>query len=179
MREVLPTGTTTVRMVAMSRILDDRGRLFGKVNIVDLLVLLVIIAVVVFAVVRMTGGSSKTVPVKVTYVVEAVRQATVDALQAKGDVTDEGSTYLGEVKDVVVTPTLVEVPTADGELKAVESPVFRDVSIVVRGEGRVSGSTVRIGSVPMRVGKKVTLIGTGYEVQTVIMDVAWGDEAAD
>ena len=166
-------------MVAMSRFLDDRGRLFGKVNIVDLIVLLVIIAVVVFAVVRMTGSSSKTVPVRVTYVVEAVRQATVSALQAKGTVTDDGGTGLGKVQDVVVTPTLVEVPTSDGGLKAVESPVFSDVSIVVLGNGRVSGSTVRIGSVPMRVGKKVTLVGTGYEVQTVIMGVVWGDEAAE
>ncbi len=163
----------------MSRFLDDRGRLFGKVNIVDLIVLLVIIAVVVFAVVRMTGSSSKTVPVRVTYVVEAVRQATVSALQAKGTVTDDGGTGLGKVQDVVVTPTLVEVPTSDGGLKAVESPVFSDVSIVVLGSGRVSGSTVRIGSVPMRVGKKVTLVGTGYEVQTVIMGVVWGDEAAE
>jgi len=166
-------------MVAMSRFLHDRGRLFGKVNIVDLIVLLVIIAVVVFAVVRMTGSSSKTVPVRVTYVVEAVRQATVSALQAKGDVTDDGGTGLGKVQDVVVAPTLVEVPTSDGGLKAVESPVFSDVSIVVLGSGRVSGSTVRIGSVPMRVGKKVTLVGTGYEVQTVIMGVVWGDEAAE
>jgi hypothetical protein len=164
-------------MVAMSRFLDERGRILGKVNIIDLLVLLVIIAVVVFAVVRMTGGSSKPVPVRVTYTVEAVRQATVDALQAKGTVTDDGGTVLGEVEDVVVTPTLEEFMAPDGELKAFPSPVFSDVSIVVAGEGRVSGSTVRIGSVPMRVGKKVTLVGTGYEVQTVIMDVVWSQGA--
>ncbi len=162
----------------MSRFLDERGRFFGKVNVIDLLVLLVIIAVVVFAVVRMTGGSSETVPVRVTYTVEAVRQASVDALQAKGEVTDDGGTVLGKVEEVVVTPTLEEFLTPDGELKAFESPVFSDVSIVVLGEGRVSGSTVRIGSVPMRVGKKVTLVGTGYEVQTVIMGVVWGEEAA-
>ena len=90
----------------MSRFLDDRGRLFGKVNIVDLIVLLVIIAVVVFAVVRMTGSSSKTVPVRVTYVVEAVRQATVSALQAK----DYG------LVDEVLNPHEVEKP-ADEELK--------------------------------------------------------------
>jgi hypothetical protein len=166
-------------MVAMSRFLDEKGRFFGKVNIVDLLVLLVIVAVVVFAVVRMTGDSSKTVPVRVTYVVEEVRQATVDALRAaKGDVTDEGGTYLGTVKEVVVNPTREEYMTTEDQLEAFDSPVFSDVKIVVLGEGWISGSTVHIGSVPMRVGKKVTLVGTGYEVQTVIMGVVWGDEAA-
>jgi len=163
--------------VAVSRFLDERGRLFGKVNVVDLLVLLVIIAIVVFAVVRLTGEASKTVPVRVTYVVEAVRQATVDALQPKGTVRDNGGTVLGKVVDVVVTPTREEFMTPEGQLKAFDSPVFRDVSIVVEGEGKLSGSTVRIGSVPLRVGKKVTLVGTGYEVQTVIMSVLWGNEA--
>lgn len=165
----------------MSRFLDGRGRIFGKVNIVDLLVLLVIVAVVVFAVVRMTGGSSETVPVKVKYTVTAVRQATVDALvdalEAEGTVWDDGGTALGKVVDVVETSTLEEFMTPDGELKAFESPVFSDLDVVVLGDGRVSGSTVRIGSVPIRVGKKVTLVGTGFEVQTVIMDLVWGAEA--
>jgi hypothetical protein len=165
-------------MVAMSRILDERGRLFGKVNVVDLVVLLVIVAVVCFAVLRMTGGSSQSVPVKVTYTVEAQRQATVNAIRAKGSVTDDGGTLLGQVQDVIVTPTQEEYPTPDGDLKAFDSPIFKDITIVVVGRGQLSGSKVRIGSVPMRVGKKVTLVGSDFEVQSVIMGVVWGDEAA-
>lgn len=160
----------------MGRFLDERGRILGKVNVVDVVVLLVIVALVVFAVVRMTGGSSETVPVRVTYTVEAVRQATVDQLQTKGTVRDDSGTLLGNVEKVEVKPTLQENMTPDGELKAFESPIFSDVNIVVIGEGEVSGSTVRIGSIPLRVGKKVTVVGTGYEVQTVITGVAWGPE---
>ena len=161
----------------MSRFLDERGRIFGKVNVVDILVLLVIIAIVVFAVVRLTGSGSETVPLRVTFTVEEVRQATVDALQVKGTVRDEGGTVLGKVVEVTASPALEEFLTPEGQLKAFESPIFKDVDIVVRGEGRVSGSTVRIGSIPLRVGRKVTLIGTGYEVQSVIMGVVWGAEA--
>lgn len=166
----------------MSRFLDERGRILGKVNVVDLLVLLVIVAVVVFAVVRTTGGSSTTVPVKVTFTVEEVRQATVSALleavEDKSVVRDDGGTVLGKVTAVSPRPTQEEFLTPDGELKAFESPVFSDVDIMVLGDGRISGSTVRVGSVPMRVGKKVTLVGSGFEVQTVIMGVTWGEEAA-
>jgi len=161
----------------MSRFLDERGRFFGKVNVVDLVVLLVIIAIVVFAVVRMTGGSSTTVPVKVTYTVQAVQGATVDALDVKGTVRDDGGTVLGEVAKVTVRPTLEEYMTPAGELIAVESPVFKDVDVVVLGQGHLSGSTVRIGNVPMRVGRRITLVGVGFEVQTVVMGVAWGEEA--
>lgn len=165
----------------MARFLDERGRIFGKVNVVDILVLLVIIAVVVFAVVRFTGASSEVVPLKVTYTVEQVRRATVDALdgsvQVKGTVRDEGGTVLGTVEDVVVRPTQAEYMTPQGQLEAFDSPIFNDVDIVVRGEGSKSGSTLRIGSVPMRVGRKITLIGPGFEVQSVIMKVLWGQEA--
>lgn len=165
----------------MSRFLDERGRIFGKVNIVDLLVLLVIAAVVVFAVMRTTGDSSQTIPVRVTYTVTEVRQATVDALtqavQQKTVVRDDGGTKLGEVVEVVPSPTLKEEFTPDGTLEAFPSPVYSDVAIVVLGEGSIANSTVRIGSVPLGVGKKVTLIGTGFEVQTVIMKVLTGQEA--
>jgi len=165
----------------MGRFLDERGRIFGKVNVVDILVLLVIIAVVVFAVVRFTGASSEAVPLKVTYTVEGVRQATVDAIQntvqVNGTVRDEGGTVLGKVDHIDVRPTEEEYMTPQGRLEAFDSPIFNDVDIVVRGEGSESGSTLRIGSVPMRVGRKITLMGTGFEVQSVIMKVVSGQEA--
>lgn len=165
----------------MSRFLDEKGRIFGKVSVVDILVLLVIVAVVIFAVVRLTGESSQTATLRVTYTVEAIRQASVDQLvekaEVKGTVSDEGGTVLGKVEEVIVRSSMEEYLTPEGELKAFESPIFKDVDIVVIGEGSVSGSTIRVGSVPMRVGRKVTLIGAKFEVQSVIMDVAWGAEA--
>ena len=165
----------------MSRFLDERGRIFGRVSVVDILVLLVIIAVVVFAVVRLTGSGSESAPLRVTYTVESVRQATVDQLvenaQVQGTVRDEGGTVLGKVEEVVARPSMEEHLTPQGELKAFESPIFKDIDIVVVGEGSMSGSTIRVGSVPMRVGRKVTLIGGKFEVQSVILDVLYGAEA--
>ena len=157
----------------MSRFLDERGRIFGKVSVVDILVFLVIIAVVVFAVVRMTGSNAATVPLRVTYRVEAIRQATVDQLREKvrlkETVKDEGGTVLGRVEEVIVQPTQEEYMTPQGELKPFDSPIFSDVDIVVLGEGSAAG--LRIGSIPMRVGNKVTLIGAKFQVQSVIWDV--------
>ena len=166
----------------MARFLDERGRIFGKVNVVDLVVMLVIVAIVVFAVVRFGGATAQRAPLKVTYTVEEVRQLTVDAIQdvvdVNGTVTDEGGTVLGKVEGVEVQPTQVEYMTPEGELKAFDSPIMKDVKITVRGEGSKSGETWRIGSVPIRVGKKVTLIGSGFEVQSQIWAFVSGEEAA-
>ena len=45
------------------------------------------------------------------------------------------------------------------------------MSVVVHGQAVLAGSSYRISSVPIRVGKKVTIVGPKFEVQTVIMDV--------
>jgi len=165
----------------MSRFIDERGRIFGRVNVVDVVVLLVIAAIVALAVVRFADEKVDSVPVRVTYTVERARPATVEALNAtlsaKGTVTDQGGTVLGKVEEVVATPTLTEVVTPEGELKLADSPLYSDLNIVVLGEGVVSGSNVRIGSVAIRVGQKETIVGTGFELEARIMRVTWGAEA--
>lgn len=162
----------------MSRFLDERGRIFGKVNVVDILVLLVIIAVVAFAVMRMTGSSSTSVSVRVVYTAKAIRQVSIPAFQTGAVVRDDGGTVLGKVEGpVTVKPTLEEFLTPAGELKAFESLVFSDVDIVVVGEGRVSGDNVRIGSTLLVKNEKVILIVDENKLQTEITKVERGAEA--
>lgn len=161
----------------MSRFLDERGRILGKLNIIDMLVLLVIVAVVILAAVRFKDASVDTVPVRVTFALERARAAAVSALHPTGTVTDDGGTTFGQVQEVTVAPTREEFLTGTDELKTFNSPIFSDVNIEVLGQGVVSGSSVRIGSVPIRVGKRVTLIGAGFEIQTTILNVVWGEEA--
>ncbi|MCX8033353.1 MAG: DUF4330 domain-containing protein [Thermoleophilia bacterium] len=163
----------------MGRLIDDRGRILGKLSVIDLVVFLVIVAVVVFAVVRLTGGASSAVPVRITFGVEQVRQPTVDAIKTGQAVRNDAGTLLGTVKDLTVTPTREEFMTPDGQLRAFDSPVFKDIRIVVVGKAQISDSTLRIGSQPLRVGKKVTLVGMGFEVQTTILGVVWGDDALE
>ena len=159
----------------MSRFIDERGRIFGKVNVVDILVLLVIVAVIVFAVMRTTGSSSETVPVTVVYTVEEVRAPTVRAitaeLEGKGTVTDEGGTVLGRMQAAEVFPTEEQYLTSSDALEKFPSPIFSNIDITVVGQGSVSNGTVRIGSVSLPVGKKITIKGPGYEVQTTITGV--------
>jgi hypothetical protein len=159
----------------MSRFLDERGRIFGKVNVVDILVLLVIIAVVAFAVTRMTGSTATTVAVRVTYTAKAVRQVAIPTLQTGAVVRDDGGTVLGKVAaPLSVSPTLEEFLTPEGELKAFDSPVFSDVDIVVTGEARVSGANVRIGSTLLAKNEKVILLVGDNKLQTEITSVERG-----
>jgi hypothetical protein len=162
----------------LSRFLDDRGRLFGKVNIVDLVVLVVIVAIVVFAAVRLTGGGSvPSVPVKLSFVEFRVDQSLVAGLQGKGTVRDTGGNVIGEVQSVQVTPSINELLTTQGEFKTFPSFTKSDVTFVVTGTGTVSDSTVHVGRLAARVGAAVHIVGPGYEAETTIANVVWGAEA--
>lgn len=162
----------------MSRLLDDRGRLFGKVNIVDLIVLVVIVAVVVFAAVRFTGGGAvATVDVKVTFLDKRVDQAIVPGVQAMGTIRDTAGNVIGELQSVQVTPSVEEMLTTDGQFKTFTSSTRSDVTFVVLCQGTVTDSTVHIGSLAARVGADVRIVGPGYEALTTISNVVWGAEA--
>ncbi len=162
----------------LSRLLDDRGRLFGKVNIVDIVVLVVIVAVIVFAAVRMTGGGAvATTPVKVTFQANHVMQALVPGLQAKGTIKDTAGNVLGELQSVQAKPSLEELLTQDGQFKAFPSSTHSDISFVVLCQGTVTDSTAHIGQLAARVGAEVRIVGPGYEIGTVITNVVWGENA--
>lgn len=143
----------------------------------DLLVLVVIAAVVVFAAVRLTGGNVETVPVKVSFIATRVDQALVAGRQTKGTVRDMGGNVIGEVQSVQVAPSVEELLTTGGEFKTFASATHSDLTFVVLGEGTVSDSAVHIGRVAARVGAEVKLIGPGYEARTTIATVVWGAEA--
>lgn len=90
------------------KIVDNKGRLFGIINIIDLLVLLAIVALVVIGVSRMGKGIVTTSSTKegiVTYEISDIRQVTIDNIKIGDPVYhyDKG-TYIGEIVDVKIEP---------------------------------------------------------------------------
>lgn len=165
----------------MSRFLDERGRILGKVNVVDILVLLVIVAVVVFAVVRVTGGGSSTVPVRVVFTAEAVRSSDAAEMQQNWQpgvtITGESGIVLGKVQKLEVKKTPEEFFNSKDQLQRVDSLIFSDVVVEVLGQGQYSNGVVRIGGVSVTFNDKVILVGHGAKRQTVVTRVRWGQEA--
>jgi hypothetical protein len=162
----------------LSRVLDDRGRLFGKVNVVDLVVLVAIVAIVVFAATRLTGDAAvATEPIRLTVVDYRVDPAIAAAMQSKGTIRDTAGNVIGELQSVQATFSKEELLTNDGQLKTFTSATRQDVTFVVLCQGTISDSTAHIGKIAARVGTDLRIVGPGYEAQTVINNVVWGAEA--
>jgi hypothetical protein len=162
----------------MSRLLDDRGRLFGKINIIDILVVLLIVAVGVFIFLRVQGTGTQLVGVRTTFAVEKVRSFTADAIYAKvteGDnVRDESGSLLGTLVSKKVQPSKVEFGDSAGNAVTSESKTFFDVVLEVTGTGQKSSDTVRVEGTTLAVGKLLTLKGRGFEVKATIWSVETG-----
>ncbi len=124
-------------------ILDKNGKLFGKINIIDVAVILVAIAVVIGVFVRFTGGAGKIVKEtkKIEYVVQisGVRGYTVDALEKKGLVTDKKyAAVVGEITNVEKEPAIHESTMANGEIKKVSLPEKYDCMVTITTDGKES-----------------------------------------
>lgn len=155
----------------MSPVLDSRGRLFGRVSVVDLFVVLLLIALALFAYVRFIATDTTEGPYEMTLVVERVRDPGFAQFQVGDIVTEERGADLGKIASVVVGPSPTEVPTANGGLEMQPSPLFSDITIVVRGRADMSESTIRVGSLVLAAGKVLTVQGPGWEVRPRIASI--------
>ncbi|HHV07768.1 MAG TPA: DUF4330 domain-containing protein [Firmicutes bacterium] len=158
------------------RLIDDKGRLFGLVNIVDLAVVLLVVAVAAriglkSRLLRAVNPSTLK-PVEVVLLIEDVRPATADAV-SEGDtiVNAKSNAVLGELIAKEVVPALKEVETADGRLVEAEAPYRKDVYITVRGQGQVTENVIILGGYEMRVGANAQVKGLKFAVNSTVFSV--------
>ncbi len=127
--------------------MNKNGKIKGKFNIIDCLVILLLAAVVVGIVVRY--GSKMTTAVKsdeeFRYVVriEGVKAETVNALQQKGKITDKRSEMdLGEIVEISeAEPTRSNAETADGQIVQAPQPERYTVEVTVKTKGKESDNS--------------------------------------
>jgi hypothetical protein len=157
----------------MTRLIDNRGRLFGKVSVVDILVLLVVVAIAIFFSLRGTDSVAtvETVQVKVTFVTQPSDARMLDAYTALGPLKDSSGRTIGTIEQAEVSePAPVEV-VGKGWESTLQIPVVPDVVFVVSAQGYLSGDTVHVGSIAARVGANIQLIGPGWEGYAQIVKV--------
>lgn len=140
-------------------VIDEQGRLFGLVNIVDALVVLIVLAVLIAGVAFVLGGGPNT-PTSDT----AVRYATLDigvqpdyvaTLVSEGDAVQYDNGENLTITDIYTTEM------ADG----------RHLYARVRVDGMVDDETVTFDGEPLRVGRDLSLTTPDYATNGTITAV--------
>lgn len=176
------------------KILDEKGRLFGKLNLIDLLViLLVIVTAVLFLVNREppeeTENPGTTYELTYQVLVRSLSPEVCEVIQKYVDPeqgledrlfsSDSGNKYLDAyVVDCVVNPHIEYVATTDGEIKVVESSGKDrrlDATLTIRATV-TDLMTNLVGIQQVRAGIGHYLKTTHFECSGTILSVDWEDQ---
>ena len=171
--------------------MDKKGKLFGKINIIDLLVIVVAIIIVAAVGLKMTGHLGSAVGVSgsdiaYTVVVEGVKQEVYDSiqtyLQPKDQLMADGALLNGYVTGVTAAPheSSAKVSTIDGALIV---PLMEDtLDLTFTIEAHVDDNTkTELGTQEVRVGKLHIVKTTHFELSNgVVTSCTWaGGTSAD
>ncbi|QLE56481.1 DUF4330 domain-containing protein [Nostoc sp. TCL26-01] len=170
-------------------ILDSKGRLFGKINLLDLgaglVILLVIFGIFVFP---GTSGSvaqigAKTVPIEVDLVVRGLNvrdpQQLFDNGFKKGGKTKviiRNQPYGEiEIKSVDILPRTVVATQPDGSVKELKDPKANnfstDMLLTLDGKAQVTQDGPVLGNNKVKIGMPFELEGFNYNFNATVVDV--------
>ena len=126
-------------------IIDKQGKLFGKISIIDIIVVLAVVVIGFGLYVRFTSSGPKveTVTQKIEYtmIVKDVREGTVNALKKGGNMYDTTTKeYIGTIVDAVPAAAIGYESLENGEFVATELPEKFDVTVTVQLDGKVNST---------------------------------------
>ena len=157
--------------------INKDGKLFGKISIIDLLVIVVIVAMAAGVYMRFfkTPEKVEVKTEKLTYTMKVTdaRMFSVEALEKKGDIYDaDTKEKLGTITDVKIDTVKMTNLTEKGKAVEVEYPERYTAILTVEVDGNVnangyytqSNEPISVGSVKYFETKYVATAG-------VIMDI--------
>ncbi|HAC66380.1 MAG TPA: pyruvate/2-oxoglutarate dehydrogenase complex,dihydrolipoamide dehydrogenase (E3) component [Cyanothece sp. UBA12306] len=171
------------------KLLDSKGRLFGKVSILDfgaaLIILLVIVGI--FVVPGKSGVSTiaqvAKKPIEVDVIVRGLGVSNPESLIEQFNDTKKTNIVIrnqpaGEVKikSVQPLPRTTVVPQPDGSVKALPDPrpevvFFKDMIITLEGQAQMTDTGAVLGNQKVKIGTLIELEGKDYNFNTSTIDV--------
>ena len=161
----------------MKKIIDENGKIFKKVNIIDFFVVAVVIVLALSAFLKFgkageTLSSDKTI--EYTINVKQVRQYSVDALDDNllGIKENDTKKELGDIINIKVTPAKEQVKLIDGSYKEVELKEYYDALLTVRVKGTETNDNYYTNTGrKLIVGEEIVINNDYVGVQGVVASV--------
>lgn len=157
------------------KLIDQKGRLFGIINVIDLLVLLVILLIAGGAFFKLRGGDVKadSGTTDVLYTVKALNKLPFVAENLKeGDTLMYGNLFVeGKIESVWFEDATYAVPSDDGTLVAAKDPINKDIYITIRAKLNMNASVPKLANQEIRVGSAHSIKTSDTEVAGYIQEI--------
>ena len=173
------------------KIIDSKGRLFGKLSILDLaaaiVILLVVVGIFFFPGTPLTQNivaQTKQQPIEIQVLIRGLGVSNLDSLvrdfkdnqQADIIIRNQPAGKV-QITDHEVLPRTTPVPQPDGTVKALPDPrpeitIIRDMLITLGGKAEVSNTGfVLPGSKKVKIGSSIQLQGNTYDFSGTIVAI--------
>ena len=175
-------------------ILDSKGRLFGKINLLDLgaaLVTLLVIFVVSSSILSSLGVAQvgeKIVPIEVDLVVRGLNVRDPEQLFNNGfkkggktNVIIRNQPYGQiEIKSVQQLPRTIDIPQPDGTVKELPDPKANnfstDLILTLDGKAQLTDNGPVLGNSKVKIGMPFELEGFNYNFNATVIDIRLKDK---
>lgn len=155
----------------------ETGKLFGKISIVDIGVVLLVLLLAAGILLRFSGAQDMPVsdgePLECVVLVQNVRSFTVDALRRGGPVYDRSSKqYVGEVTGISPEPGKTMLLLTDGTYHEVETENRYNVYVTISFTGKAGdGGYYTDANKQLTVGSSIGMDGKYFQCDGTIKQV--------
>lgn len=158
----------------MSKLIDEKGKVFGIINVIDLSIIIVLVLALAFFAINAISNKPlidnvDDANMEYTVVVLCPLQPVAVANMLKpGDLIVYGNKYEnGEILSVTYEDAKVETVDAQGELHIVTHPTLKDLHVSIKVINERTDGLIFLGDYQMNLGKsmfvktnRVEIIGT-------------------
>ncbi|MBQ9980865.1 MAG: DUF4330 domain-containing protein [Oscillospiraceae bacterium] len=128
----------------MKKIVDEKGRLFGKLNLIDTVAIIVVLLLVIgvcmrFFVLDSTSVNTETTPITYSVQASGVRMYTIDAIEVGDTVYDDDTgTMVGVISAIDYAPAAQVDMAQDKDYFYGTSDQYYDLTITLDADGTVT-----------------------------------------
>ncbi len=154
-------------------IIDEKGKLFGKVNLLDLILAVIMIAAIAVACILFAGGPKTGATLPVTYTVEIQnKDEAYFSHVVLGETVTDGVTgvYVGKIKGFEKKPATI-IAQADNRLVATNPEGRFDGYVQIEVEAGVSYPDLLASDIELKIGSDVAFRSESLAMHGYIVDI--------
>lgn len=145
-------------------LIDDKGRVFNKISIIDILFIALIILIGTFGWFKFSGYNNKdnlsvkTDNIKIIFYQEDINNFAADNIKI-GDPATEAlqNIKFGEVTDIKLGESVFWSSDIEGNQVSSPREGYSSIYITMKGKGIIGSNAVLIGNFPYHIGDVITL----------------------
>lgn len=161
------------------KIIDDKGRIFGLVNYIDLFLVLAVIFVLGRFVLVDRGGnfpdkinSDSSKEIEILYYVKGVKDVSINGVKI-GDVFKDVTTknVIGEVTKIDIQPSTVMTTDEKGNVIYSEIPDRFDMYLTIKGIGQITDDEIKVANEEIKIGKTSQIQSRMNRLEAIIYGI--------